>query len=80
MKTDTAIKLEKAEEDALEKMVKVGLFRSKDEAARAAIIKYASDLGILSPEMLWNKIGKYKRRKVTPRQLMNELRMIENET
>ncbi len=80
MKTDTAIKLEKAEEDALEKMVKVGLFRSKDEAARAAIIKYASDLGILSPEMLWNKTGKYKRRKVTPKQLMNELRMIENET
>ncbi len=80
MKTDTAIKLEKAEEAALEKMVKVGLFQSKDEAARAAIIKYASDLGILSPEMLWNKIGKYKRRKVTPRQLMNELRMIENET
>lgn len=80
MKTDTAIKLEKAEEDALEKMVKVGLFRSKDEAARAAIIKYASDLGILSPEMLWNKIGKYKRRKVTPKQLMKELRMIENET
>ncbi|HLG29363.1 MAG TPA: hypothetical protein VI387_04060 [Candidatus Brocadiales bacterium] len=80
MKTVTAIKLEKAEKDALEKMVKVGLFPSKDEAARAAIIKYASDLGILSPEMLWNKIGKYKRRKVTPRQLMNELRMIENET
>lgn len=79
MKTDTAIKLEKAEEDALEKMVEVGLFPSKDEAARAAIIKYASDLGILSSEMLWNKIGKYKRRKVTPKQLMKDLEMIENE-
>jgi len=80
MKTDIAIKLEKAEEDVLEKMVRVGLFPSKDEAARAAIIKYASDLGIFSPEMLWNKIGKFKRRKVTPKQLIKDLEEIENET
>lgn len=75
-----AIKLEKAEEDVLEKMVRVGLFPSKDEAARAAIIKYAADLGIFSPEMLWNKIGKFKRRKVTPKQLIKDLEEIENET
>ena len=80
MKTDIAIRLEKAEEDVLEKMVRVGLFPSKDEAARAAIIKYASDLGIFSPEMLWNKIGKFKRRKVTPKQLIKDLEEIENET
>ena len=80
MKTDMAIKLEKAEEDVLEKMVRVGLFPNKDEAARAAIIKYASDLGIFSPEMLWNKIGKFKRRKVTPKQLIKDLEEIENET
>jgi len=80
MKTDIAIKLEKTEEDVLEKMVRLGLFPSKDEAARAAIIKYASDLGIFSPEMLWNKIGKFKRRKVTPKQLIKDLEEIENET
>ena len=80
MKTDITIKLEKTEEDVLEKMVRVGLFPSKDEAARAAIIKYASDLGIFSPEMLWNKIGKFKRRKVTPKQLIKDLEEIENET
>lgn len=80
MKTDMAIKLGKAEEDVLEKMVRVGLFPSKDEAARAAIIKYAADLGIFSPEMLWNKIGKFKRRKVTPKQLIKDLEEIENET
>ncbi|MDN3512411.1 MAG: hypothetical protein NG784_14060 [Candidatus Jettenia sp.] len=56
MKTETAIKLSGMEDDALEKMVKIGLFPNKDEAARAAIIKYASDLGILSTEVLWNKI------------------------
>lgn len=80
MKTDIAIKLEKTEEDVLEKMVRVGLFPNKDEAARAAIIKYASDLGIFSPEMLWDKIGKFKRRKVTPKQLIKDLEEIENET
>lgn len=80
MKADTAIKLEKAEEDALEKMVRVGLFPSKDEAARAAIIKYASDIGVLSPETLWNRIVRHKRRKVTPEQLMKDLETIENET
>ena len=80
MKTDIPIKLEKTEEDVLEKMVRVGLFPSKDEAARAVIIKYASDLGIFSPEMLWNKIGKFKRRKVTPKQLIKDLEEIENET
>lgn len=75
----TAIKIERAEEDALEKMVKVGLFPSKDEAARAAIIKYASDLGLMSPDMLWQKITEHKRRKVTPAQLMRDIEAISNE-
>jgi Arc/MetJ-type ribon-helix-helix transcriptional regulator len=80
MKTETAIKLAEMEEDALEKMVKIGLFPNKDEAARAAIIKYASDLGILSPEVLWNRINKYKRRGVKPKQLKKDLETIEDET
>jgi len=75
----TAIKLERAEEDALERMVKVGLFQSRDEAARAAIIKYASDLGLMSPEMLWQKITRHRRRKVTPSQLMRDIEAITNE-
>jgi hypothetical protein len=76
----TAIKLYKAEEDVLKKMVKVGLFPSQDEAARAAIIKYASDMGIFSPQMLWNKITGHKKRKITPEQLMKDLEAVENET
>jgi Arc/MetJ-type ribon-helix-helix transcriptional regulator len=80
VKADTAIKLEKAQEEALEKMVEAGLFSNKEEAARAAIIKYASDIGVLSPETLWNKIVRYKKRKVTPGQLKKDLEMIENKT
>jgi hypothetical protein len=76
---ETAIKLERAEDEILEKLVKLGLFTNKDEAARAAIVKYASDLGILSPATIWGKIVKYKRRKVTPEQLIKDLEAIENE-
>jgi hypothetical protein len=78
--THTVIKLEKAEEDVLLRMVEVGLFSNKDEAARAAIVKYASDLGILAPAMLWNRIDKNRKRKVTPEQLMKDLEAIEDET
>ncbi len=79
MKAGSAIKLEKGEEDILEKMVKAGLFPSKDEAVRAAIIKYASDLGIFSPEILWSRIIRHKRRKVSPEQLEKDLEAIEDE-
>ncbi len=78
--SQSVVKLEKAEEDVLVKLVEAGLFSSKDEAARAAIVKYASDLGIIDPAMLWNRIDKHKRRKVTPEQLMKDLEAIEDET
>lgn len=79
MKASTAIKLEKGEEEVLEKMVKAGLFQSRDEAVRAAVIKYASDLGLFSPGMLWDRIVRHKRRKVTPEQLEKDLEAIEDE-
>ncbi|HDZ03185.1 MAG TPA: hypothetical protein ENH52_17375 [Nitrospirae bacterium] len=78
--SQSVVKLEKAEEDVLVKMVEAGLFSSKDEAARAAIVKYASDLGIIDPVTLWNRIDKHKRRKLTPEQLMKNLEAIEDET
>ncbi len=74
------ITIEKAEEDALEMLVEAGIFPNKDEAARAAIVKYASDLGIISSKLLWNRITRHKRRKVTHEQLMKDIEIIENET
>jgi len=38
----------KAEVKALDNMVEVGLFTIRDEAARASILKYAMDMGVLS--------------------------------
>lgn len=80
MRSGMATKLDKIEDEALETMVSIGLFPSKDEAARAAIIKYASDMGILSPEIIWTRITGHKRRKVTPAQLMKDLETVEDET
>lgn len=80
MKAAIAIKLEKTEDAVLEKLVKSGLFPNKDEAARAAIIKYASDIGIFSPQVLWNKITGHKRRNISPQQLKKDLEAVENET
>jgi len=79
MGVHAAVKLEKIEEDMLGKMVDAGLFESRDEAARAAIVKYASDLGLFSPKMLWKGVTKHRRRKVTHEQLKKDLEVIEDE-
>jgi Arc/MetJ-type ribon-helix-helix transcriptional regulator len=71
--------LEKAEEEALNHLVKVGLFTNRDEAARAAILKYAMDIGVLNRQAIWQKMEKVKRRKVTPEQLAKDLETLEDE-
>ena len=72
-------KLEKTEEEALDYLVKVGLFSNRDEAARAAILKYAMDIGVLDRRALWQKMGEVKRRKVTPDRLVMDLETLEGE-
>jgi Arc/MetJ-type ribon-helix-helix transcriptional regulator len=72
-------KLEKTEEEALDYLVKVGLFSNRDEAARAAILKYAMDIGVLDRRALWQKMGEVKRRKVTPNRLVKDLETLEDE-
>ena len=71
--------LEKAEEEALDHLVKVGLFTNRDEAARAAIFKYAMDIGVLNRQVLWREMENVKRRKVTPDQLAKDLETLEDE-
>ena len=75
----TKLHLGKAEEAALDNMVEVGLFISRDEAARAAIFKYAMDMGVLSRQAIWQEMEKIKRRKVTPAQLAKDLETLEDE-
>ncbi len=76
----TKLHLGKAEEEALDNMVEVGLFISRDEDARAAILKYAMDMVVLSRQAIWQEMEKIKRRKVTPAQLAKDLETLEDES
>lgn len=67
------------EAEILNKMVSLGLFNTKSEAIRSALIKYAIDLGLLERKNIWAKIEEYPRRKITPEQLVKDLEMLENE-
>jgi len=75
--TTLTLKFRGLEAELLEEMVRLGLFNSKSEAIRAAVMKYAVDSGLLSREDLWNRIRAHKRRGVGPEQLEKELRRLE---
>jgi len=72
--------LEKAEQEALDHLVEAGIFPSRDEAARAAILKYAMDIGVLSRKAIWQEMETAKRRKITPKQLAKDLETLEDES
>jgi len=75
--TTLTLKFRGLEAELLEEMVRLGLFNSKSEAIRAAIMKYAVDSGLLSREDLWKRIKVQKRRRVSPGQLEKELQRLE---
>ncbi|MFZ0966526.1 MAG: hypothetical protein WAN82_07880 [Candidatus Bathyarchaeia archaeon] len=75
--TTLTLKFRGLEAELLEEMVKLGLFNSKSEAIRAAIMKYAVDSGLLSREDLWKRVKAHKRRKVSPDELEKDLQSFE---
>jgi len=75
--TTLTLKFRGLEAELLEEMVKLGLFNSKSEAIRAAIMKYAVDSGLLSREDLWNRVKAHKRRGVSPDELERDLQSLE---
>jgi len=74
-----SVRLGKAEEQALDRLVKAGLFSTRNEAARAAILKYAMDVGVLDRADIWREIEKVERRGVSPEQLARDLEALEDE-
>jgi len=74
------LNLEKAEQEALDHLIEAGLFPSREEAARAAILKYAMDIGILNRKAIWQEVETAKRRKITPKQLEKDLETLEDES
>lgn len=79
MESTLTLKIKGIEAEILNKMVSLGLFNTKSEAIRSALIKYAIDLGLLERKNIWAKIEEYPRRKITPEQLVKDLEMLENE-
>lgn len=77
LNTTLTLKFRGLEAELLEEMVRLGLFNSKSEAIRAAVMKYAVDSGLLSREDLWKRIKAHKRRSVSPEQLEKELQRLE---
>jgi len=79
MESTITLKIKGIEAEILDKMVSLGLFNTKSEAIRSALIKYAIDLGLLERKDIWAKIEEYPRREITPEQLSRDLEMLENE-
>ncbi len=77
MESTLTLKFRGLEAKVLEEFVRLGLFNTKSEAVRAAIVKYAIDSGLLAREELWEGVRSYKRRKVSAKSLAKELQKIE---
>lgn len=75
--TTLTLKFRGLEAELLEEMVRLGLFNSKSEAIRAAIVKFAVDSGLLSREDLWKRVKVHKRRDVSPAELEKDLQHLE---
>lgn len=73
------LKFRGIEADALNKMVMSGLFNTKSEAIRSALVHYSIEVGIIEPKTLWKQIQKFPKRKVHPKQLAKELELLEDE-
>ncbi len=77
--TTLTLKFKGVEASLLKQMVDLGLFNTKSEAIRAALIKYATDLNLLDRKTIWREIQAYKKRKVSPEQLAQDIQGIRDE-
>lgn len=77
--TTLTLKFKGIEARLLKQMVDLGLFNNKSEAIRSALIKYAIDLNLLDKKTIWQEIQANKKRKVSPEQLIVDVRSIRDE-
>ena len=78
--TKLTLEFRNIEAKMLEDLVEGGLFATKSEAVRSALVKLAIDLGYFNREKLWKDISSGKRRKVTSKRLMRDLEKVRDET
>ncbi|MBI4919574.1 hypothetical protein HY837_06590 [archaeon] len=82
MTTGTKLTLEfrGVEANLLEELINSGLYNTKSEAIRAALVHYGNELGLINRQKLWQEITSAKRRNVSPEQLKKDLEKLEDET
>ena len=77
--TTLTLKFKGIEASLLKQMVESGLFNTKSEAIRAALIKYAIDLNLLDRKAIWHEIQAHKKRMVSPEELAADIQSIRDE-
>jgi Arc/MetJ-type ribon-helix-helix transcriptional regulator len=78
MESSLTIKFRGAEAALLDQLVRSGLFATKSEAIRAALVKYGADLGLLRAKDLWFAIKSAPKRRVSAAQLRKDVRKAED--
>ena len=78
METTLTLKFKGMEARILDEMMKSGIFNTKSEAIRSALVKYAMDLGLFNRKKVWEEITSHKTREVSPDQLQKEIEEIQD--
>ena len=78
MESSLTLKFRGVEAELLDRMVRSGLFATKSEAIRAALVKYGADLGLLRTRDLWTSIKKHPRHRVSIENLREKVRKAED--
>jgi len=78
MESSLTIKFRGAEAALLDRLVRSGLFATKSEAIRAALVKYGADLGLLRAKDLWTAIVASPKRRVSAAQLRKNVKKAED--
>lgn len=79
METTLTLKFRGVEAKLLDAIVRSGLFNSKSEAIRAALVNYSMQSGFLDKKAIWREIEKYTKRRVSNSQLAKDIANIKNE-
>ena len=78
METTLTLKFRGVEAKLLDTMVKSGLFNSKSEAIRAALVNYSMQSGFLDKKEIWKDMEKRHRRKVIDSVLRENIAKVKN--
>ena len=78
--TTLTLKFRGVESEMLEKIVNSGIFNTKSEAIRAAIVHYSLELGLVNKVGMWKEIQKYPKKKISEQELIKKIHRVKEAT